>query len=305
MDVPFWVGDREFDQADLDLIRLTVRRFSRFSREEITATLCENLPWRAPNGRLKMEACRKLLLQLEQEGLVTLPPLCLNKVRKGVHEERKGTAVQLELRASLRDVSPVVVEPATTAQEREIWNATMAAHHPLGYRRPIGAHQRYFIRVQTNGGSQIVGLLLFGAAAKVLADRERWIDWTPEERTRYRVRIVNNNRFLVLPQVRIPHLASHVLSLAARRIQADWSARYGYAPVLLETFVEPEHAGTCYRAANWILVGQTAGRGRQDRYSQYRESVKSIWMYPLQRDWRRRLVEPLPQGVDPSDEWEG
>jgi len=305
MEVPFWVGDREFDQADLDLIRLTVRRFSHFSREEITATLCENLPWKAPNGRLKREACRKLLLQLEQDGLVTLPPLWHHKVRKGVHEERKGNAVQLELSASLRDVSPVVVEPVTTVQEREVWNATMAAHHPLGYRRPIGAHQRYFIRVQMNGGPRIAGLLLFGAAAKVLVDRERWIDWTPAERTRYRVRIVNNNRFLVLPGVRIPHLASHVLSLAARRIQADWSARYGYAPVLLETFVEPEHAGTCYRAANWILVGQTTGRGRQDRYSQYRESVKSIWMYPLQRDWRRRLVEPLAQGVDPSDEWEG
>ena len=160
MNVPFWIGDREFSQADLDLIRLTVRRFSRFSQEEITATLCENLPWKAPNGRLKMEACRKLLLRLEQDGLVTLPPPWRHKLRQGIHEERKGTAIQLELSASLRDVSPVVVEPVTTAQERQVWNATMAAYHPLGYRRPIGAHQRYFIRVHTNDGPQAVGLLL-------------------------------------------------------------------------------------------------------------------------------------------------
>lgn len=304
MEVPFWIGDREFAEADVELIRTTVRRFSRFSREEIVATLCENLPWKAPNGRLKRVACRKLLLQLEQEGVVTLPALQHHKVRQMGDDERSGKVTRLELQASLRAVSPVLVDPVITTQERRDWNATMAAYHPLGYRHPVGTHQRYFIRVHTDNGPQIVGAFLFGAAAKALGDRDKWIGWSPEERMRYRPRIVNNNRFLLLPTVHIPHLASHALSLVTRRIRADWQVRYGYQPVLLETFIEPEHAGTCYQAANWLLIGTTAGRGRQDRYHEYATSDKSIWMYPLVRNWRKRLVEPFSQLAEESDGWE-
>jgi hypothetical protein len=299
LEVPFWIGDRLFTEADLELILATVRQFSRFSREEIAATLCENLPWKAPNGRLKVEACKKLLLELEKRGVITLPPLQRNRVRK-VRAERKGTVVHAQLHASLQDVRPIAVEPVTPEEQAD-WNATMAAYHPLGFTRAIGAHQRYWIRVHGPNGGQIVGALLFGAAAKALAVRDEWIGWSHEERMRYRPRIVNNNRFLILPGVQIPHLASHALALAARRIRADWKVRYGFEPVLLETFVEPQYPGTCYRAANWIEIGKTAGRGRQDRFFEYGTSVKSIWVYPLVRDWRKRLVEPFPQLVE--DEW--
>ena len=174
----------------------------------------------------------------------------------------------------------------------------MQAYHPLGYRRPIGAHQRYWIRVQAQRGRKIVGCLLFGAAAKSLRARELWIGWSPEKRACYRARIVNNNRFLILPKVHIPHFASHSLALAARRIRSDWQSRYGYEPVILETFVEQEYLGTCYRAANWVNVGQTSSRGRQDNRHEYGASVKSLWMYPLIRDWRERLVAPFPQSID-------
>lgn len=302
MDVPFWIGDREFTEADVEMIRITVQRFSRLSREEIAATLCENLLWKAPNGRLKLEACRKLLRELEQKGVITLPPLQQARVRKA-GGERLGTAIQTKLQARLREVSPVTVEPVTPL-ERADWNATMATYHPLGYLRAIGAHQRYWIRVQGANGREIVGAMLFGAAAKALAARDQWIGWKPEERRRYRPRIVNNNRFLILPGVRIPHLASKALALAARRIRADWQARYGYEPVLLETFIEPEYKGTCYRAANWIEIGQTTGRGRQDTFKKYEASVKSIWVYPLVRNWRQRLVEPFPQPGETLDELE-
>ncbi|WP_232070105.1 Druantia anti-phage system protein DruA [Kyrpidia spormannii] len=186
-------------------------------------------------------------------------------------------------------------------EERADWNATMATYHPLGYLRGIGARIQYWIRAQGPNGPVIVGAMLFGAAAKALAVRDEWIGWTAEQRRRYRPRIVNNNRFLILPGVQIPHLASHALALAARRIRADWKVRYGFEPVLLETFVEPQYPGTCYRAANWIEIGKTAGRGRQDRFFEYGTSVKSIWVYPLVRDWRKRLVEPFPQLVE--DEW--
>ncbi|QGP93037.1 IS66 family transposase ISCARN22 [Neomoorella glycerini] len=296
MDVPFSIGDREFTQADINLIRITVKEFFHLSREEIAATICENLPWKAPNGRLKMEACRKLLLELEQKGVITLPPLQKNKVRQ-VGGERLGTVIQTRLKAKLQEVAPVTIDPVTPL-ERADWNATMAAYHPLGYLRAIGAQQRYWIRVKGVRGREIVGAMLFGAAAKAVAARDKWIGWTAEERRRYRPRIVNNNRFLILPEVHIPHLASHSLSLVARRIRADWRERYGYEPVLLETFVEPEYQGTCYRAANWIKIGETAGRGRQDAFKQYAVTVKTIWVYPLVRDWRRRLVEPFPEPVE-------
>ncbi|QGP92408.1 IS66 family transposase ISCARN22 [Neomoorella glycerini] len=243
-----------------------------------------------------MEACRKLLLELEQKGVIILPPLQKNKVRQ-VGGERMGSVIQTRFEAKLQEVAPVTIDPVTPF-EREDWNATMAAYHPLGYSRAIGAQQRYWIRVKGARGREIVGAMLFGAAAKALDARDKWIGWTAEERRRYRPRIVNNNRFLILPEVHIPHLASHALSLAARRIRADWRERYGYEPVLLETFVEPGYQGTCYRAANWIKIGTTAGRGRQDTFKQYAVTVKTIWVYPLVRDWRRRLVEPFPEPVE-------
>lgn len=302
MDVPFWIGDREFTEADVEMIRITVERFSRLSREEIAATLCENLPWKAPNGQLKLEAARKLLRELEQKGVITLPPLEQNRVRK-VRAERIGTAVQTQLEARLQDVSPVTLDPITPL-ERADWNATMAAYHPLGYIRAIGAQQRYWIRVQGLNGRQIVGAMLFGASARALAARDEWIGWSPEERMRYRPRIVSNNRFLILPGVRIPYLASKALALAARRIRPDWRARYGYEPVLLETFIEPEYLGTCYRAANWVEIGRTRGRGRQDTFKKYATSVKSIWVYPLVPDWRKRLTEPFPPLRQTLDEQE-
>ncbi|MCY0909857.1 MAG: DUF4338 domain-containing protein [Sulfobacillus thermotolerans] len=241
-------------------------------------------------------------MELERKGVLRLPPVRSKKTGTNRAEQR-GTVCQTKLCASLQEVSPVVVEPMKP-EERADWNATMAAHHPLGFTRAIGAHQRYWIRVQSADDVQVVGALLFGAAAKALSVRDEWIGWTPEQRRRFRSRIVNNNRYLILPEVRIPHLASHALALAAHRIRPDWQVRYGYEPVLLETFVEPHYAGTCYAAANWIQIGHTAGRGRHDRAHRYETSEKSIWMYPLVRNWRKRLFEPLPTWTDPSDGWE-
>lgn len=294
-DRPFWVGDREFSPVDLVHIQITVRRFSRLSRQEIMATICENLPWKAPNGRLKLAACRQLLQDLEKQGLIQLPPLQESQVRHQIEKVVAAPVPVISLRMPLAEVRPVTVDPVDpdSATDRSTWNATMAAYHRIGYRRPIGAHQRYWIRVWGAGSEpQIVGALLFGAAAKALADRDRFIGWTAEERSRYRWRIVNNTRFLILPGIEIPHLASHVLGMAARRIRADWRIRYGYEPVMLETFIEPPYAGTSYRAANWICVGETQGRGRQDRYKTYSQPVKTIWVYPLMRDWRTALVAP-------------
>ncbi|MEW6426359.1 MAG: Druantia anti-phage system protein DruA, partial [Bacillota bacterium] len=200
----------------------------------------------------------------------------------------------------LKQYLPVTVDPVPV-EEQHLWNATVAAYHPLGYRQPFGAHQRYWIHSRAEGKVEILGALLFAAAARKVAVREAWIGWTALERNRFRYRIVNNSRFLILPGVQIPHLASHALALAARRIRADWQKRYGYAPVLFETFVTPPHQGTCYRAANWQYIGETAGLGREPRKQKSRPVIRMMFVYPLVREWRAELCAPTPVAGDDYD----
>ncbi len=291
LDPPFWVGDRLFTAEDLELIRWTVGRFPALSRLELASTICENLPWRAPNGQERVHACLPLLVQLEAAGLLVLPAKHPH-ARQRPARLRAAALPCTEVRAELGVVRPVTVEPVPAA-EQPVWDATMAAYHPLGYRRAFGAHQRYWIRGLVAGEAAVLGGFLFAAAAKALAARDSWIGWTPEQRQRLRHRVVANSRFLLLPGVFVPHLASHALALATRRLARDWLGRYGYEAVLVEGFVTPPWRGTCYRAANWLHLGQTAGRGRQDRYGRRVEPVKDIWVYPLAADWRRRLFAPL------------
>jgi len=278
------------------LVLHTVQRFGGLSFGEVVATICENLPWKAPNGQLKVDACRQLLLQWEAAGLVQLP--ARQPAHNPARAERVGTPPPSPVvRAALRDIQPIRVEPVL-AEEGPTWNAMMTTYHPLGFRRAFGAQQKYWVHTEAGGAHRVLGGLLFAAAAKALAVRDAWVDWAPEERQRYRHRIVANSRYLLLPEVVVPHLASHVLGLTLRRLPGDWTRRYGFAPVLVETFVERPWAGTCYRAANWLCLGETAGRGRQDRRHANAETVKSVWVHPLVRNWRARLTAPLEVAVD-------
>jgi len=275
------------------LIEETVRQFHRLSRSELAATICEILPWKAPNGKLKLEACRLLLEGLAASGLIELPAKRGQPSKAAVYDPGVEPLPCVPVEGRLKEFRPVTVDPVPL-EEHPLWNATVAAYHPLGYRQPFGAHQRYWIHSRAGGTVQVLGAMLFAAAARTVADREAWIRWTALERDRFRCRIVNQSRFLVLPGVKVPHLASHVLALVSRRIRADWVGRYGYAPVLLETFVTPPHRGTCYRAANWRYVGETAGSGREPRVEKKRTAIKMLFMYPLVRNWRVELCEPLP-----------
>ena len=244
-DPPFWYGSREFRCEDLDLIVWTTRRYGGLSFGEIAATLCENLSWKAPNGRIKVDACMELLRRLEASGIVRLPA---RQPTRRAQAERMGTPPPSPVvHAALGAIAPVRVEPVS-AEERPAWNAMMVTYHPLGFRRAFGANQRYWINDEATGSPRVLGGLLFAAAARAVAVRDVWIGWEPEERQRYRHRIVANSRYLLLPDVAVPHLASHVLGLALRRLPGDWVRRFGYAPVVVETFVErnnsgPPHAG--------------------------------------------------------------
>lgn len=174
--------------------------------------------------------------------------------------------------------------------EQAAWDATMAAEHAQGFRRAFGAHQRYWIHGQFAGERVVLGALLFAAPARHVACRDLWLGWSPLQQKRFRYRLVANSRFLIRAGVAVPHLASHALAMALRRLPQDWRGRFGYEPVVVETFVRPPWRGTCYRAANWVYLGQTTGTGRQDRRYGEPGSVKQVFAYPLVADFRQALV---------------
>ncbi len=213
----------------------------------------------------------------------------------------RGSALEpLEIAAPLAEVRPIRVEEPVAAEERAVWDATVAAQHALGFQRAFGAHQRYWIYGEVNGRQQVLGALLFAAAARNVAVRDAWLGWSTQQQQRFRYRVVANSRFLIRRGVRVPHLASHALALALRRLPGDWLARFGYEPVVVETFVVPPWRGTCYRAANWTLLGQTAGTGRQDRHYERAGTPKQVFVYPLRSDFRQALVAETVTGTDGS-----
>jgi len=287
-DAPVLLCGRYFTSEELNEIRETVRMFPKLSRAELANTICENLGWMTPAGQYKTASCKELLVKLEKQGLIS-PPAINEYKRREKKEIGIGpqTAPAPLLEGAVSDYEPIALEPVRRLENIRLWNEYVERYHTLGYKRPFGAHQRYFI---VAGAGQKLGCLLFAAAAWALEDRDAWIGWTEHDRSLRLNLIVNNTRFLIFPWVRLKNLASKALSLATKRIQDDWQDRYGYRPVLLETFVDPEkYRGTCYKAANWIFLGRTAGRGRMDRYTKRPFTRKHIYVYPLDRDFRSIL----------------
>jgi hypothetical protein len=292
------LSGRYFTPEEIKQIQETVRVFSALSWHELLQTICEHLDWATPMGRNKIASCAKALEKLEREGWVQLP----RKQPCRMPSEQVGIGVrtdpQEEVVGSAGDIAPVLVEPVTKKEQRQLWNEFVQRYHGLGYRRPFGAHQRYFI---TGGGGLHLGCLLFGQAAWALAPRDRWIGWTKQDRAQRLNWVVANTRFILFPWVHVKNLASTALSLAAKRIRKDWQDRYGYAPVLLETFVEEaRYRGICYQAANWIRLGVTTGRGRMDRRTQYLSTPKVIYVYPLTKDFRSFLRGECHEQTQPS-----
>jgi hypothetical protein len=278
--------------AQWELIR-EVMRSCGLSRNELANTACELLGWRRANGKLKTRECVQWLEQAEVLGLIELPlrkNTAYGGSRSRVRLTRRGEA-QGELRGNLSEVTPVLLERIASSGDRDYWKELVARYHYLGYRVPFGAQLRYFIQV-SKPESAVVGCLQFSSPAWRVKARDQWVGWDEEQRQQHLQQVVQNSRFLILPWVRVKRLASHVLALASRVLPPDWEACYGARPVLLETFVEQSrYPGTCYQAANWICVGHTAGRGRMDRHKQYAEPVKSVWVYPLHRQFRHLLTE--------------
>lgn len=260
------------------------------SRHELASTICEGLGWMRPNGRPKARECYEYLNLLEAGGLIQLPPQREQR-KRGPTSISYSEAGQERARreGTLSEVSPVRLGLVTTAQERALWRELVERYHYLGHKVPYGAHLRYLVWMSTPA-TELAGCVQFSSAARRLASRDRYIGWDEETRQRNLQQVVNNSRFLILPWLSIRGLASHVLSVSARIMVEDWEEAYRVKPVLLETFVDRErYEGTCYRAANWVEVGETTGRGRMDRDRTAAGPVKTCLVYALTDDFRQRL----------------
>jgi hypothetical protein len=292
MDKPVTYCGREFSSSDLQLIDDVVKRYAGLSRMEMAHTVCELLQWQRRSGGLKARECREFLELLDSQGVVRLPPKRATKPvgsRTQVPISAAGEPAA-PLQGKVGAFEPIVLEPIHSEPQRLLFRELVGRYHYLGYAVPFGAQQRYFFR----SGEQMLGCMQFSSPAWRMAVRDRWIGWDEPARQSNLQRVINQSRFLILPWVRIDNLASVVLSRALHRLGRDWETRYGVAPLLVETLVdERRYSGHCYRAANWIRLGQTTGRGRMDRQHQREgESPKAVWIYPLVADAAERLRRP-------------
>jgi len=300
---PLTFAGREFSSSDVELMCQLTSDFARLGITEISRTACELLEWKRPNGGLKNLECRRLIEHLAGRGLLRLPerrgagapgPRRVSRTESGESEA--------EIHGSAEEYEPLRLEvvrggPADLGGDHALFKELLDRHHYLGYRVPFGANLRYLVRSERASG-QVLACLLWSSPAWKMAAREAWIGWSDNERARNLQLIVNNSRFLILPWVRVKSLASKILAMCTRQLPVDWERLYGFRPLLLETLVDTERfRGTCYRAANWIYLGQTTGRGRMDRrHVRHGEAVKDLYVYPLCRHVQQRLRSAAAPG---------
>lgn len=260
-------------------------------RGVLSRRICEQMKWRSRNGKLKEVSCRKLLSRLHRGGKLRLAEAEEFEGRRKAKIEYEQVPAEAVRHGALQELQPVelILVGSADSEASRMWNEVMDRYHYLGSGPLCGAQLRYLIRSEKHGW---IGGLSFSGAAWSIQARDQWIGWSRETREKNLNQVVANSRFLIVPQWKVPHLASHVLGLAMKRLRTDWRGRYGYEPVLVETFIDKERfEGTCYRAANWIQVGETQGRGRQDAAHCRRSSVKRIFVYALDERARERLCE--------------
>ena len=283
------VQGRRVSAGEVALIDQWLQANPSWNRTRLSRKLCEHWNWRNGAGRLKDMACRSLLLKLQARGLIRLPPRRTASVN-GLRN-RHVHAVECEdwpVRCSLLELQPLQLIPVESKEDGALFRFLLARHHYLGYGNTVGENLKYLLRSREG---RPLGALLFGAAAWKCAARDAWIGWSRQQRQERLSLIANHTRFLVIPWVRVPSLASHALGLTAARVSADWQRKYGHGIELLETFVEGERfGGTCYRAAGWQHVGATTGRTRNDDRSRPPGSRKEVFLKPLRAGWKERLA---------------
>ena len=279
---------RVIGSEELLFLRALIEQHPNESRRKLSVRVCEAWQWRQANGALRDMVCRGMLLMLERAGQITLPPV--SYVRRNPLAQRPRPEPVLIDKTSIEDplrtLQPLEFEQVRRSAQEPLFNSLMEEHHYLGYEQPVGEHLKYLVWSQ----GRPIACLAWSSAPRHLGSRDRYIGWDAEAR-RGRIRfIAYNTRFLILPWVRVEHLASHILGRMAARISYDWQQMYGHPIYFLETFVDPERfRGTCYRAANWVLMGRTTGRGKQSNSYIPNRSIKEVLGYPLTKRFRELL----------------
>ncbi len=279
---------REIRQEDILYIRALIEGHPKESRRKLSVRLCEAWQWRQANGALRDMVCRGMLLMLERAGQITLPPVSYVRHNPLVDRARPERVLidKTPIEDPLRKLQPLEFEPVRRTAQEPLFNSLMEEHHYLGYEQPVGEHLKYLVSAQ----GRPVACLAWSSAPRHLGSRDRYIGWDAAARRSHIRFIAYNSRFLILPWVRVEHLASHILSRMAARISADWQQMYGHPIYFLETFVDAERfRGTCYRAANWVLMGRTTGRGKQSNSYVPNRSIKEVLGYPLTKRFRELL----------------
>jgi len=289
---------REISDEEILQIQETVNLCRGLSRTELAQTIAEHLQWYRASGTNKQDACLKLLEKLELQGVLQLP------LKRKRSQPRVKRANQLSGRTGrhpaivcpLKQLGTVELEVVTDKDTLILWQEYVARYHYLGYKKPFGYRLRYFIKSDRGR----LGCIQYSGAAKCMGARERWIGWTQPQRLRNLPWVINNSRYLIFPWVKVANLASHVLGLVSRQIRGHWQVSWGYAPVLMETFVDPLHyRGSCYQAANWQYIGMTTGQGLVRAGKRYETSAKKIFLKPLVKNYRQLLCSQKLVGRAP------
>jgi hypothetical protein len=289
-----FIQGRLIGPAEVDLVRRLLDEHPDWHRTRLSRELCVLWDWRNDAGRMKDMAARTLLLKLEQRGLVVLP----SRRSASVNAHRNRALALCEhdrtpVAGSLQMLLPLTISTVDGhAGQLGLFNSLIGQHHYLGLQNTVGENLKYLVR---DRHGRVVGALLFGSAAWQTQPRDAFIGWSMAARKARLSRITNNTRFLIPEWVEVPHLASYILARVSRRISTDWCAKYGHRVELLETFVDRSRfRGTCYRAANWIHVGQTKGRTRNGPHGGSSVPIKDVYLYPLNRHFRKELCDDSP-----------
>lgn len=288
VDVVFKYRGRAVTTADVRFMRELIYSQPNLSRRRLSEHVCKAWGWRQSNGQLRDMVCRGLMLALHRQGHIELPPV-RQRSDNPVARHRKPTAMLSEwepVQGKLAELGALEFHQVRRSPEEPLFNGLMQTHHYLGYTRPVGEHLKYVVYARGTP----VALLAWSSAPRHLGPRDRFIGWSPEVRRRNIRMVAYNTRFLILPWVQVEHLASHVLGRMAKVLPVDWARVYGHPIYFLETFIEPERfRGTCYRAANWIVLGQTTGRGKDAPTKAATRTKKNLLGYPLTPRFRELM----------------
>jgi hypothetical protein len=281
---------RVITEDDIGFIRKLIAEHPGSSRRDVSKRLCQAWNWVQANGALRDMVCRGLMLMLHRRGLIELPPV--RRVPRNPMVDRNHPSLvivdEAPLQMTLSELGPLELRQVRRTSEEALFNSLLKHHHYLGYTQPVGEHLKYLVFAT----GRPIACLAWSSAPRHLGSRDRFIGWDKQARLKNIGLLAYNTRFLILPWVKVPHLASHILGRMARTLSVDWQRVYAHPIYFVETFIDPQRfAGTCYRAANWTVLGETTGRGKDDLAHKANRSIKKVLGYPLVKDFRKRLSQ--------------